>query len=271
MKKDYYDILEVSSDATQEEIKKAYRDKVRYWHPDRNKSEDAHERIVEINEAYETLGDPEERRFYDFYRANDTYSQQYEYETPRYEYPPYQPNPESFKQERLFSAEWGKVIFYGVLIVFALYRLSSTLNKKLPFEDATVIIKESNELSLATKHLIDQIDLENIKLDNTIASKEPYLALYAQYDTSLKFNRILTSELNGGYLPIPRKKDIKTIIVYEYVMSEQAVNDDIPYQDVRLYFINPSDLSIYKIKIYSNNSSAIIPSSYELRSFILKN
>jgi len=64
-KPDYYDVLGVPRGASPEEVKKAFRKLAMQHHPDRNKSEDAHERFKEINEAYEVLGDPERRAMYD--------------------------------------------------------------------------------------------------------------------------------------------------------------------------------------------------------------
>lgn len=64
-KRDYYDILGINKDASQEEIKKAYRKLALEWHPDRNKSPEAEEKFKEINEAYEVLSDPEKRAAYD--------------------------------------------------------------------------------------------------------------------------------------------------------------------------------------------------------------
>jgi len=61
----YYDILGVSPDANEADIKKAYRTLSLKYHPDRNPSEDAKEKIQKINEAYETLGDPALRKQYD--------------------------------------------------------------------------------------------------------------------------------------------------------------------------------------------------------------
>ncbi|MCE7978242.1 MAG: hypothetical protein DYH03_14120 [Nitrospira sp. NTP1] len=63
---DYYRVLGVSRDISDDEIKKAYRKLVFEHHPDRNpNNSEAEEKIREINSAYEVLGDPESRRTYD--------------------------------------------------------------------------------------------------------------------------------------------------------------------------------------------------------------
>ena len=69
--KDYYSILGVSEDASQEEIRKAYRRLARKYHPDVNpNNKEAESRFKEINEAYEVLRDPETRSKYDRLGAN---------------------------------------------------------------------------------------------------------------------------------------------------------------------------------------------------------
>lgn len=63
---DYYETLGLSRDASDEQIKKAYRKLVFQYHPDRNpNSQEAEAKIREINAAYEVIGDPEKRGLYE--------------------------------------------------------------------------------------------------------------------------------------------------------------------------------------------------------------
>ncbi len=65
-RKDYYKILGIEKDATDHEIKKAYRKLAIIHHPDKNpEDEGAAERFKDVGEAYETLSDPEKRARYD--------------------------------------------------------------------------------------------------------------------------------------------------------------------------------------------------------------
>ena len=70
MSKSLYETLDVSQDANQDEVKKAYRRLARKYHPDVNKDAGAEEKFKEINAAYEILSDAEKRRQYDQYGDN---------------------------------------------------------------------------------------------------------------------------------------------------------------------------------------------------------
>lgn len=64
-KRDYYEVLGVGRQASEEEIKKAYRKLARQYHPDVNKEPDAEAKFKEVKEAYEVLGDSQKRAAYD--------------------------------------------------------------------------------------------------------------------------------------------------------------------------------------------------------------
>ena len=70
MAHDFYEVLGIERNASQEDIKRKYRKLSKEWHPDKHKGEkDAEQRYKEINEAYETIGNPKKRQMYDQFGA----------------------------------------------------------------------------------------------------------------------------------------------------------------------------------------------------------
>ena len=63
-RRDYYEVLGTSRNATEDDIRKAFRKKAFEYHPDRNKETSAEAKFKECNEAYEVLRDPEKRARY---------------------------------------------------------------------------------------------------------------------------------------------------------------------------------------------------------------
>ena len=76
---DYYKVLEVDKNATQEDIKKAYRKLARKHHPDLNPNDkESHKKFQQVNEANEVLSDPEKRKKYDQYGKDWQHAEQSE-------------------------------------------------------------------------------------------------------------------------------------------------------------------------------------------------
>src|SRR5678815_5596584 len=76
---DYYKVLGLDKNATQEDIKKAYRKLARKLHPDLNPNDkEAHKKFQQVNEANEVLSDPEKRKKYDQYGKDWQHAEQFE-------------------------------------------------------------------------------------------------------------------------------------------------------------------------------------------------
>ncbi len=73
--KDHYAVLGIASDASAEEVKRAYRRKALQFHPDRNAAAEAADRFRDVQEAYETLADASRRQAYDENRRRNLLEQ----------------------------------------------------------------------------------------------------------------------------------------------------------------------------------------------------
>ncbi len=65
IERDYYEVLGLERNASDADIKRAFRRLAQKWHPDVNKTDEAHDRFKEVNEAYQVLSDPQRRQAYD--------------------------------------------------------------------------------------------------------------------------------------------------------------------------------------------------------------
>ncbi|MCD7978877.1 MAG: J domain-containing protein [Tannerellaceae bacterium] len=83
---DYYNVLGIDKNASQADIKKAYKKLARKYHPDLNPDDDsAHQKFQQINEANEVLSDPEKRKKYDQYGENWKHADAYESQRQQYQ------------------------------------------------------------------------------------------------------------------------------------------------------------------------------------------
>lgn len=85
--RDYYEVLEIKKDVTQDQVKKAYRKLAKAYHPDANPGDKkAEEKFKEINEAYEVLGNEEKRRKYDQFGNQSNFSNGYDFDPSQFGY-----------------------------------------------------------------------------------------------------------------------------------------------------------------------------------------
>jgi DnaJ family protein B protein 4 len=80
---DYYNILRVNRNSTDEDLKKAYKKLAMKWHPDKNSDSEAESMFKQISLAYDVLGDPIKRQIYDLYGEEALNSNQFPATTPR--------------------------------------------------------------------------------------------------------------------------------------------------------------------------------------------
>lgn len=122
---DFYELLGIKKDATKEEIKKAYRDMVKKYHPDVNKSEEANKIIISLNEAKETLLDDNKRKEYDKILEEINHSKQ----VSKNKQETYYSKTEEYKQEYEESYMTRKEFFCKLLNIW--YRQKNNKNSKI--------------------------------------------------------------------------------------------------------------------------------------------
>ena len=186
--KDYYQILGISRNASSEEIKSAYRKLANKYHPDVSTDKDANEKMAEINEAYQTLRDPEKRAQYDQFGEA---ASQFQDGSNSESY--YKPNSNYYEYNRGYfyskgPISLGKFIFRIVfifLLINALFSLGSLLIQRAFFTDETIeVAKEQTDF---------QFTLDEINATARITGLSRYIM-----DTSIQSIEIPATITNRG-------------------------------------------------------------------------
>lgn len=159
-KRDYYEVLGITKNATEKEIKTAYRKLAMKFHPDKNKDADAESKFKEINEAYEVLSDSQKRSQYDQF-GHDAFGQ----------YGGSQGFSGGFDFSDIFSNFSGG--FDGFESFFG-GRSSSKSSRKRRGSDKEAYIKISFEDSILGKKIIQKIKkYENCTLCHGVGTENP--------------------------------------------------------------------------------------------------
>lgn len=116
---DYYAVLGVAPNCSQEELRAAYRRAVNFWHPDRNRTPQATEMMQLINVAYDLLRDPLRRATYDRERVHRSYSSGRPSEHARHSEPS-SSRPSSGKSTDTSNLESNDKSWFWVMIITAI-------------------------------------------------------------------------------------------------------------------------------------------------------
>lgn len=138
----YYEILEIKSTASAVEIKQAYRRLVKKFHPDSQAETANHEQIIQLNQAYEVLSDPQHKRIYDQkLTTNFGNKRQQKNDFASYSY---QCNRQQQKQEESDQFHWLKDVYYPLnrLINKILNPLDNEIDQLSadPFDDRLMLV-----------------------------------------------------------------------------------------------------------------------------------
>lgn len=113
----HYQILQVKISASAQEIKQAYRRLVKEFHPDSQHANANHETIIQLNEAYEVLSDPQHRRVYD-QKLSSTVEYRQEKNSTASEF--YRQNRQQHKQEEFSQSRWLQEVYAPIMSLVGL-------------------------------------------------------------------------------------------------------------------------------------------------------
>ncbi|MGB9638672.1 MAG: DnaJ domain-containing protein [bacterium] len=265
--RDYYEILGVSKNATEKELKEAYRKLVRKYHPDLNPNnrEEAEKIFREINEAYEVLSDPEKRKLYDKYGHNwKNFSQFKDYENI---YQQYQQGGQNYYKRSKAAQDLEEILYE----IFGKSRSSS------PFEfffDISDVFNKTSSSSRSYKYYSNPFEFNQNVNNNNIPETEVYFNLNEIYNG---VSKNITLNINGNLytttvnLPPKIKENSKITINTPYgpVKIKVKINkgDYLVFNEKNLYKVVEVDID--KV-INKEELSILLPNNKKLKVIITK-
>ncbi len=198
MTEDYYQVLGVSYDASEEEIKKVYRDLAKQYHPDINQGDTVKEdRFKLISEAYNTLSNKEKRSSYDFwllYQLSEHNDDSSSYDTWRYDepiwprYKPHRREPVTYSKHTYITATI--LVFVVFLSIFLIPVFLVKYSSVFHYEEAVESYKQGNFYSALNSldHAI--LDFGDRTPEACLLTSVILMEQYAQYNEAIKYAEI---------------------------------------------------------------------------------
>lgn len=197
--KDYYRILQVSPEADAAEIKKSFRRLATLYHPDKNADPSANQLFQELNEAYQIIGDSQQRQWYDMQLLY-----------PDLEPAPYTPPPQPRRppaayraQQRVYIDLRPYVVFSKVILWISLaFCMTLTVDYFLPRS-----VLEEPVLGVRIIHQTGRVEVSTPRRVVSMAMQEKFMIDLSKYTPILiyktpMFESAVKAELNGIYVRI---------------------------------------------------------------------